>query len=93
VARELTKLHEEVWRGTLGEAVARFGEEPPRGEITVVIAGRPTESGDVDRAVSEVSRLVEDGMSFSDAVRRVAHDHGVRRRELYEASRGRVGGS
>ena len=41
VARELTKLHEEVWRGDLGEATAWFSERPVRGEVVVVIGGCP----------------------------------------------------
>lgn len=90
VARELTKLHEEVWRGTLGGAVSRFSEHPPRGEITAVIAGRPPPSGDVDGAVAEVVRLVGQEMSFRDAVRRAAARYGVGRRALYEAARSAV---
>jgi 16S rRNA (cytidine1402-2'-O)-methyltransferase len=41
VARELTKLHEELWRGTLGEAVDWIGDHPPRGEIAIVLEGAP----------------------------------------------------
>jgi 16S rRNA (cytidine1402-2'-O)-methyltransferase len=43
VARELTKLHEEIFRGTLGQALERFTDRPPKGEITLVIAGSPTQ--------------------------------------------------
>ena len=41
VARELTKVHEEVYRGTLAEAIERFTSHPPRGELTLVVAGAP----------------------------------------------------
>jgi 16S rRNA (cytidine1402-2'-O)-methyltransferase len=87
LVRELTKLHEEVWRGTLGEAARHFEEAIPRGELTAVVGGRPAMEGDFEAATREVAQLVSAGMSFSDAVRRVAVSHGVRRRDLYEASR------
>ena len=90
MARELTKLHEEVWRGTLEGAVTHFSDSPPKGEITAVIAGAATERGDVMAAVVEVERLVGEGVSFSDAVRRSADMHAVRRRELYERARRQV---
>lgn len=87
VVRELTKLHEEIWRGTLGGAAHRFAA--PRGELTVVIAGHVSPGGDIEAAAGDVAQLVATGMSFSDAVRRAADDHGVRRRDLYEAARPR----
>jgi 16S rRNA (cytidine1402-2'-O)-methyltransferase len=83
VCRELTKLHEEVWRGTLGEAASHW-KDGARGEVTVVIAGAPSEAGDPEAARAEVERLVGDGATLSDAVRRVAEEMGVRRRDLYE---------
>ena len=45
LARELTKMHESVWRGGLGALAARAAAEPPRGEVTIVVAGRPEEAG------------------------------------------------
>ena len=92
LARELTKLHEEVWRGTLAEASARFAEATPRGELTVVVAGRPAPSGDVEAAVEAVKQMVAGGVAFSEAVRLAAQDHGVRRRHLYETARRREAG-
>lgn len=90
LARELTKLHEEVWKGPLGEAVARVTDNPVRGELTVVLAGNPTQGGDLQSAIDDVARLVEDGTSYSDAVRIVAAERGVKRRRLYEAARKRT---
>ena len=92
VARELTKLHEEVWRGTLAEATAHYRANPPRGELTVVIGGAPERTGDVKAAVGEVDRLIADGLLFSEAVRTAADIHNVRRRQLYEAARRRRDG-
>lgn len=58
VARELTKVHEEVWRGTLEEALAHFQAHPPRGEFTLIVEGAPAPRGpwtpeELDRAIAE----------------------------------------
>lgn len=87
VARELTKLHEEVWRGSLLEAATHYTDNPPKGELTVVVDGAPASTGDLASAVAVVHRLVADGDLFSEAVKRAADSHGVRRRLLYEAAR------
>lgn len=84
VARELTKIHEELWWGTLAEAVARWREEPPRGEFTVVLAGAPEPARDVEAAVEMARGLVANGMSPSQAAREAASVTGVSRREVYE---------
>jgi 16S rRNA (cytidine1402-2'-O)-methyltransferase len=93
VARELTKLHEEVWRGTLGEGALRWGETvAPRGEFTLVIAGAAEHQPDLDDLLEEVAGFEAAGVSRSQAVRQVAGLHGVSRRELYElVIRGRAG--
>jgi 16S rRNA (cytidine1402-2'-O)-methyltransferase len=86
VARELTKLHEEVWRGTLGDAATRWSETvAPRGEFTLVIAGAVEPKPEPDDLVAAVAKLESAGISRSEAVREVARLHGVSRRELYEA--------
>ena len=83
VARELTKLHEEIFRGTLGEAVDHVvGTE--RGEYCVVIEGAPHRPPDIDEAVQAVQQLIGGGESTSDAVREIAGAFGVSRRALYE---------
>ncbi len=86
LARELTKLHEEFWRGTLGELAARAAGNEVRGEVTLVVAGaapddRPTMS--VDEARAEVDRLVASGLTRSAAARDVATRSGLPRRELF----------
>ncbi len=87
VCRELTKLHEEIFRGTLSRAIAHVAE--PRGEFTLVIGGAP---GTIDRpspelggALTAVGRLVTDGSSVRDAVTVVAAREGIARRQLYAA--------
>jgi len=86
VARELTKLHEEVWRGTLAEASATFAERDVRGEVVVVLAGDP-EAGrapdDPDIVEALRSRL-EAGDSLRDAAGLVAGAMGVSRRRAYD---------
>ena len=83
MVRELTKLHEEVWRGTLEEAASRWADGT-KGEVTLVVEGADEPVPDLDAALEEVGRLVADGLSRSEAVRLVAAAHAVPRRRLYE---------
>jgi 16S rRNA (cytidine1402-2'-O)-methyltransferase len=89
VCRELTKLHEEVWRGTLDEGAGRWAEGPVRGEVTLVVAGAPEAAPDLEGAIAAVEALVARGTAVSEACREVAAERGVRRRALYEAVAGR----
>lgn len=85
IARELTKLHEEVWRGTLDEAVARVAEVEPRGEHVLVVGGAPPPPEADDDALAEaVSRLVAAGRSRRDAVAEVAAAFDVPKRRVYD---------
>ncbi len=84
VARELTKLHEEIWRGTLEEAQSRWTEG--RGEFTVVLEpAAPEAAVSLEEATAIVRSRIEQGVSMKDAVREVAEGVGVRKRELYAA--------
>jgi 16S rRNA (cytidine1402-2'-O)-methyltransferase len=86
VARELTKLYEEVWRGTLGEAVTHWGSDvTAKGEFTIVIEGAAPPIPDIDTAVEAVRELMAAGGSASRAVKAVAASHGVPKNDLYEA--------
>ena len=75
LCRELTKLHEEVVRTTLGEAVAKYTENPPKGEFVLVVAGAPAEekeaASETDIAAM-VAKLMEEGLSRKDAVKQTA---------------------
>lgn len=86
VVRELTKLHEETWRGSLVAAAERWTSEVrARGEFTLVLEGAAApEPASVGELVARVEVLVARGTSTSDAVREVAAEYGVSRRELYE---------
>ena len=83
IARELTKLHEEVWRGTLAQAVVHLDEREPRGEYVVVLEGAAAEMATADDVAAELSALLESGMSTKDAAAEVAARHGVPKRDLY----------
>ncbi len=87
VARELTKLHEETWRGTLAEACAWVAEREPRGEIVVVLDGapQPAEAGDDDVDAAVQARL-DAGDSPRDAAGTVATALGVSKRRAYGAA-------
>ena len=88
VGRELTKVHEEVVRGTLAEALRYYEEHPPRGEVTVVVEGAP-EAGPADAADRAAARtlaqaLVDEGLRPSHAAREVARRLGLPRNLAYE---------
>ncbi|HTX07518.1 MAG TPA: 16S rRNA (cytidine(1402)-2'-O)-methyltransferase [Solirubrobacteraceae bacterium] len=86
VARELTKVHEEVVRGTAGELAARYREEPPRGEVALVVGGAPASTDpDVGPALDAVRRLVEAGAKPRVAASVVADLTGVAANQLYRA--------
>ena len=86
LCRELTKLHEEVVRTTLGEAVARYTENPPKGEFVLIVAGAPEEAkalpSDAD-AAARVKALLEQGLSRKDAVKQTAAELGLPKNAVY----------
>lgn len=85
ITRELTKLHEEVWVGAIGQGIEEWSSRDPRGEFTVVIAPGARERISVDDAISEARSLVAAGSAPSEAAKRVAVAAGVSRRAVYEA--------
>jgi 16S rRNA (cytidine1402-2'-O)-methyltransferase len=85
LARELTKLHEEVWRGTLAEAVAHLAASEPRGEYVVVLAGAPPAAAADDDAIrAALLDALADGESRSSAVATVVATLGVAKRRVYD---------
>jgi 16S rRNA (cytidine1402-2'-O)-methyltransferase len=85
VCRELTKIHEEVFRGKISQAIEHFTE--PRGEFTLVIEGKsekdkPQLTGDIERKLHHM-RL--SGVTAKEAITRVAGDTGLSKKELYRA--------
>jgi 16S rRNA (cytidine1402-2'-O)-methyltransferase len=84
ITRELTKLHEEVWAGTVGEAIEHWSGREAKGEFTVVVGPGPIEKPSLDLAVQEARGLVDGGAAPSEAARRVASATGVPRRQIYQ---------
>lgn len=86
VARELTKRFETFWRGRLAEAVSYFHTYPPKGEITVVVAGVDLQMSGVSQRdiVDELQCLLAEGYSRSQASRQIARQFHRDRREIYQ---------
>ena len=92
LCRELTKLHEEVRRCTLGEAESHYAENPPKGEFVLVVEGGcpPEEDGmTLEEAVELAAAYRAEGLSLKDAVRRAAEETGFSKNTLYDLSLGR----
>lgn len=87
VARELTKLHEEVWRGTTADAAAHFGTNEPIGEFVVVIEGAPPAApADEEQITRAVDAALGAGMSVRDAADHVSNQLDVPRRSAYRVA-------
>ena len=86
LVRELTKIHEEVLPTTLAEAVARYQEEPPRGEFVLILEGaRPREKEAVspEEAAGIAEGLMREGLSASEAAKQAAAQTGIKKGEIY----------
>jgi 16S rRNA (cytidine1402-2'-O)-methyltransferase len=85
VCRELTKLHEEVFRGRVSQAIEHFTE--PRGEFTLVIAGRKEkEKPQLTEAIEKrLQKLRRSGVGAKEAVAKLAEETGLSKKELYRA--------
>jgi len=86
LARELTKLHEEIVRTTLTEAVARYRETAPRGEFVLVVEGA-SPAADIPFTPEEAAKVartyVAEGLSTSDAAKKAAAETGVKKGDIY----------
>jgi len=85
VCRELTKLHEEVVRGTASEVASHFAEGA-RGEICLVVEGAAPATADLATGVQQVQALVAAGLRLKEATAEVSEQTGLSKRELYEAA-------
>ena len=87
LCRELTKMHEETLRGTLGELSRHYEENEPRGEYVIVIEGKPPEKRtfSVEEAAAVAKKLIEEGAKTSDACKEAAKITGVAKRDIYAA--------
>ena len=89
LCRELTKLHEEVVRTTLGEAIAKYTETPPKGEFVLVVAGAAPvekESATPADAAARVAQLMEEGLSRKDAIKQTAKELDLPKNVVYDAA-------
>ncbi len=89
LCRELTKLHEEVVRTTLGEAVEKYTQNPPKGEFVLVVAGAEPEVEEAateDDAASRVKQLMAEGLSRKDAVKQTAKELNLPKNVVYDAA-------
>lgn len=95
VCRELTKLHEEIYRGTMEEAKLHFEENSPKGEFVCVISGKSDEEIEEENNAKWSNMSIEEhiihyidneGMKKKDAIKQVAKDRGVAKSEIYKFS-------
>ncbi|MDB9453797.1 16S rRNA (cytidine(1402)-2'-O)-methyltransferase [Dolichospermum circinale] len=86
IARELTKLYEEFWRGTIGEGIANYQEKEPQGEYTLLVAGTSSNKPQLTETElkNELLSMIKQGISRSQASREIAKDTGLPRRYLYQ---------
>ena len=87
LCRELTKLHEEVVRTTLGQAVETYTANPPKGEFVLIVAGAAPVEKEVPSetdAAARVAQLMEEGLSRKDAVKQTAKELGLPKNVVYD---------
>ena len=92
LCRELTKLHEEIRRTTLGEAAARYQENTPKGEFVLVVQGAEPlqeQEATLGDGLRMVDRLRGEGLSLRDAVKQAAKELGLSRNQLYDLAVGK----
>jgi 16S rRNA (cytidine1402-2'-O)-methyltransferase len=86
VCRELTKVHEEVVRGSAGELAAQYSSTPPRGEVVLVVGGAPKRAGgDSGPAVEALRRIVDAGAKPRPAAAAISELTGIPANELYRS--------
>ena len=89
LCRELTKLHEEVVRTTLGGAIAKYTEQAPKGEFVLVVAGAAPQRKRVataQDAAARVAALMQAGSSCKDAVKQAAQELNLPKNAVYDAA-------
>lgn len=92
LCRELTKLHEEVVRTTVGQALADCATCPPRGEYVLVVEGAPeapAQEADPQAALERVAQLRGEGLSLKEACAKAGEEFGIKKRQLYDMSLGK----
>ncbi|SHG41787.1 16S rRNA (cytidine1402-2'-O)-methyltransferase [Thermosyntropha lipolytica DSM 11003] len=86
VAREITKLYEEVRRGSLREIERYFAHNPPKGEFTLIVEGdREEKEVDREKVLAEVKMLIDKGMDKKEALKMKAREYKIKKSELYKS--------
>ena len=86
IAREMTKVHEEVLRGTARDLLQAFEDRKPRGEFVIIVApGGEREAEPLEDLADQVGSLIEEGMPAREAVKAVAQKARVSQRDVYTA--------
>jgi len=89
LCRELTKLHEEVVRTTLADAIQKYTEQPPKGEFVLVVAGAPEKEAETvteDVIIARLQELIDSGLSKKDAIKQTASELSLPKNEVYDIS-------
>jgi len=89
LCRELTKLHEEVIRTTLGGALELYAQQAPKGEFVLVVAGAEPvvkEAATAEDAATRVAQLMEEGLSRKDAIKQTAKELDLPKNVVYDAA-------
>ena len=89
ISRELTKLHEETFRGLLSDGIKKFETERPRGEFVIIVKGAVIEEKNKFENISikeHIELYMEEGLSKKDAVKKVAEIRGVSKNLVYKES-------
>ncbi len=89
LCRELTKLHEEVIRTTLGDAIELYTQQPPKGEFVLVVAGaapKAEKAATAEDAAARVSELIAGGMSRKDAIKQTSQELKLPKNAVYDAA-------
>lgn len=94
ICRELTKLHEEIYRGTLEEGIAYFQEKQPKGEFVLVLQGKTLEEINNEKIAKwedmsiedHILSLVNDGINKKDAIKQVSKERGLPKSDVYKHS-------
>jgi 16S rRNA (cytidine1402-2'-O)-methyltransferase len=86
LAKELTKLHEEVLRGTIPEVIQALESRMIAGEYVIIVEGFHQERLSIDEALFEVNSLMKKGLGRKEAVKTVAESYGISKKELYDKS-------
>ncbi len=86
VARELTKVHEEIKSGNLADLAVYYDENPPRGEVTLLVRGGEVTTGEFDESLARdlARQLLAQGMTRRDAASQLAEELAIPRREAYK---------